>query len=364
MLNFGVINYKNMTVSAKQKTVFVLGAGASKELNLPTGDELKIQIAEELNIRFDKWDEQLSGSHDITQAFRILVQPNPQQRDINPYIDACRRISVAMPQAMSIDNFIDVHGEDKLVEVSGKLGIALSVLKAESKSKITFNRLISTRPNFTNLSSTWHNLFFQLLTENCKKPDLPKRLQKVALIIFNYDRCAEEFLIHSLKNYYHIQEEEALQLLKNVEIYHPYGVVGALPGLTDGTAIPFGATPQPSDLLAISKELKTFTEGTSESSSDIKRVKELMAKSQRIVFLGFAYHKLNLKLLFNKPTVFSPIESRKIYGTAFGISAADQKIITKELAEYAWIDQKDVELRNDLTCAQLFKEYSRSMSFN
>jgi hypothetical protein len=354
-----------MTVSAKQKTVFVLGAGASKELNLPTGDELKHSIAKELNIQFAGGYSQINGSHSIVKAFQIhLSQSGADQRDINLYLAACRKISGAMPQAISIDNFIDAHGDDPLVEVSGKLGIAAAVLKAESISKIAANAHGNDKPNFSNLSDTWHNSFFQLLTENCRKSDLPERLQKVALIIFNYDRCAEAFLIHSLKNYYDVREEEALQLLKNVEIYHPYGVVGAMPGLTEGTAIPFGATPQPSELLAISKELKTFTEGTDESASDIKRIRELMAKSQRIVFLGFAYHRLNIKLLFSKPTGLPAFGSREIFGTALGLSAADRSIIVKELATCAETDAKGVQIRIGLTCAQLFKEYWRSLSFN
>ncbi len=42
------------------KTVFVIGAGASKEANLPTGIELKDKISALLDIRFD-WHDQKSG---------------------------------------------------------------------------------------------------------------------------------------------------------------------------------------------------------------------------------------------------------------------------------------------------------------
>ena len=35
------------------KTVFILGAGASKEVGLPTGSELKKLIAKNLDIEFD-----------------------------------------------------------------------------------------------------------------------------------------------------------------------------------------------------------------------------------------------------------------------------------------------------------------------
>lgn len=352
-------------MSIKQKTVFVLGAGASKELGLPTGDELKSTIAKEVDIRFKNGHTQASGNYGITEAFRMLARKEPQQRDINNYLQACWKIRDAMPQAISIDNFIDARSDDPLIEISGKLGIATSVLAAEASSKIAINPSKGVeRPNFNALSTTWHNSFFQLLTENCKKADLPNRLKKVALVVFNYDRCVEVFLLQALKNYYTIDESEALQLLKQVEIHHPYGVVGTLPGLSEGTAIPFGATPQPGQLVSISSEIKTFTEGTDESASHIRRIRELMSKCYRIVFLGFAYHRLNMQLLFNKPSGLPPLESRRIYGTALSLSASDVAIIARELAEYAETDIKSVQLRNDLTCYQLFKDYWRSMSLN
>lgn len=351
-------------MSLKEKTVFVLGAGASKELDLPTGDELKSTIAKEIDIRFNNGGSQASGSYEITEAFRLLARKEPQQRDINKYLRACWKIRDAMPQAISIDNFIDARSDDPLIEISGKLGIAISVLAAEASSKLATSPSNGReRPNFNALSNTWHNSFFQLLTENCKKPDLPSRLKKVALVIFNYDRCVEVFLIQALKNYYTIDESEALALLKQVEIHHPYGVVGALPGLGGETEIPFGATPQPSQLLAIASEIKTFTEGTDESASHIKRIRELMSKCHRIVFLGFAYHRLNMQLLFKKPSGLPPLESRKIYGTALSLSASDVSIISEELSAYAETEEKYVQLQ-DLTCHQLFKNYWRSMALN
>lgn len=349
-------------MSIKQKTVFVLGAGASKELDLPTGDELKEKIARELDIRFSDGYSQVSGNQTITNVFRLLTRQE-QRRDINSYLHTCWKIRDAMPQAISIDNFIDARSDDPFVEVAGKLGISASVLAAESGSKLkvaSFKR--NEGINFKALANTWHNSFFQLLTENCKKVDLRERLKKVALIIFNYDRCVEVFLLQALQNYYTIDEPEALELLKEVEIHHPYGVVGALPGLGAGTAAAFGATVQAEQLLQISREIKTFTEGTDNSASHIRRIRELMSKCHRIVFLGFAYHQLNMQLLFNTPSGLPPLGSRKIYGTALGLSDSDKTIVTEELSQYAETPVDCVQLRNDLTCSQLFKDYWRSMS--
>jgi hypothetical protein len=356
---------ERITVTVKEKTVFVLGAGASKELGLPTGDELKSVIAKNVNISFKHGLSQESGSYEICEAFRILARQQKEQQGINDYLRACWKIRDAMPQAISIDNFIDARSDDPLIAVAGKLGIATSVLAAESASKLAVNPLKGIdHPNFNELSNTWHNSFFQLLTENCKKEDLPNRLKRVSLVIFNYDRCVEVFLLQAFKNYYTINESEALQLLKQVEIHHPYGVVGALPGLSKGTSTPFGVTPPANELLAISNEIKTFTEGTDESASHIRRIRELMCHCHRTVFLGFAYHRLNMQLLYKKPSGLPSLNSRKIYGTALSLSASDVGIISEEISVFAEVEKSFVGLRNDLTCHGLFKEYWRSMALN
>ena len=55
------------------KTVYVVGAGASYEANLPTGNELKDEIASLLKIKFD-FNTQVSGDYDIQQALDISLK--------------------------------------------------------------------------------------------------------------------------------------------------------------------------------------------------------------------------------------------------------------------------------------------------
>ena len=53
----------------KQRTVFVVGAGASAEFGLPIGGELQSRIADMMNMKFDAW-QQVSGDSDIYQEAR------------------------------------------------------------------------------------------------------------------------------------------------------------------------------------------------------------------------------------------------------------------------------------------------------
>lgn len=347
------------------KTLFVVGAGASKEANLPIGSELKQSISRVLDIRFERGHTMNSGDDVICNAFRIAVQSNnPPSQDINPFLHASWRIRDAMPQAISIDNFIDAHSDDKRIELCGKLAIVRTILEAESKSSLFVDPSRGdNKLKFSQLENTWFSSFWQLLFENCKLSDIEQRLSSVALVIFNYDRCIEHYLYHALQNYYSISASDVAKLLKRLEIYHPYGTVGALPWLSSQNAIGYGATPHPKQLLELANQIKTFTEGTDVLSSEVNSIRSNMKMSPRLVFLGFAFHKLNMELLL--PTLASPDSptGQSIFATAYGISTSGIESISAELVAKGALSVGNIRIRNDLTCSQLFREYWRSMSF-
>ena len=103
------------------KTVFILGARSSKEARLPIESELANLIAKSLNIKFDG-GAPVSGYLVIANLLNLLsrtpIAPSPNQNDL----DAVGRfINGAMPQAISIDNFISARTGDEILELCGKL---------------------------------------------------------------------------------------------------------------------------------------------------------------------------------------------------------------------------------------------------
>ena len=56
----------------RQKTLFVIGAGASKEVRLPIGSELAEQIAKRLTFKFD-FGQLKSGDHVLFNGLRRSV---------------------------------------------------------------------------------------------------------------------------------------------------------------------------------------------------------------------------------------------------------------------------------------------------
>lgn len=67
-----------------------------------------------------------------------------------------------MPQALSIDNFLDAHRGQAQIELAGKLGIVQSILQAERASKLFINPNANPPTlNFATLQNTWFNKFFK-----------------------------------------------------------------------------------------------------------------------------------------------------------------------------------------------------------
>lgn len=346
----------------QKKTTIVIGAGASKEVDLPTGKDLKNIVTRILDIRFDHY-EQISGSHEICNALRVIANDSDSTKDLNEYIHSAWSIRDGMSQAISIDNYIDAHQENKSIEACGKLAIAASILDAERNSKLYIDDSnIYNKINFSAIENTWFNSFMQLLTENCRTHHLEQRLSSITLIIFNYDRCVEHFIYHALQNYYKISKDLARELVSKIDIFHPYGSLGELPWMNN-QGIEFGANTHHTNLLSIIKKINTFTESTDPKSSQIVKIRQAVAKSQILLFIGFAYHKQNLKLIRPGKDELEFMTRSVCFGTSVGISKSDTKKIILELAEFGNLNTEDIYM-NDMSCSKLFYEHWRSLSWD
>ena len=342
------------------KSVIIVGAGASYEAGLPVGAGLKKEISYLLKHRQSQGHYGAEVNDQVIgYALQIL---SGQGYDINSLKQACKHISDAMPQVISIDNFIDTHKGNENIEKCGKLAIVRSILKAEKSSKLYVNlNNINNKPDYEKLESTWFNAFWQLMTENCQTEELENRFSSTSLIIFNYDRCIEHFLFYSLKNVYRLNDEQAAKIVGSIKIYHPYGVVGNLPWQNKQDAIAFGGEPEHNLLVSLASKIKTFTEGTDPSSSEISEIRSSMLNAEIVLFLGFAFHKLNMQLITPDHSTGKAGKRTSYFATASGISNSDIGEISKEIKLLSKSRSVDINLRNDRKCYDIFHEYKRSL---
>lgn len=345
----------------KTKTLFIVGAGASQEAGLPTGTQLKEMIAERLDIRYDSFSDPHSPkTGDRAIASAIVNYAKSKKSDPNFFLHGAWKIRDAMPQAISIDNFIDVHSSDPGVVLCGKLGITQAILEAERNSKLYFDERPGPIYNFDHnkVPGTWYLPFFQLLTENVRKEDIGTLFDDVSVISFNYDRCIEHYLYHAVQNYY---GQDSAELMSKLIISHPYGVVGRLPWQDRGTGVSFGGTVRNRNLLDIADEIKTFTERLEDDDATLAEIRLQVQEAETIVFLGFAFHELNMNLLSSKMSS----KVRRVLGTAAGISTTDvREVVIQHIVEMLKrrANTPVISINNQLKCFTLFGEYWRTLT--
>jgi hypothetical protein len=91
-------------------------------------------------------------------------------------------------------------------------------------------------------------------------------------------------------------------------------------------------------------------------------IRDKLEAARRLIFLGFAYHRLNLTLLWpGKPQSTEP-RTAQCFGTAYGISTSNTEVIANEISSRSGIIGHFIKLRRELTCAELLQEYWRSLS--
>lgn len=340
----------------RRHTLFILGAGASCEVGLPTGAELTKIIAKKLTVGHDRHRGYSAPNSELAESFPWIVQgaPSPKE-EAQKYYEAANRISEALPLEPSIDQFIDNHGGDKYIELCGKLAIVHSILEAENRSEIftDFEKNEYT-PKYGKIENTWYTAFIHNLCTDCHIDQLETLFDNVAFIVFNYDRCLEHILYHALQSKYGIGDGHAADILSKLKIFHPYGTVGKLGWQDQEPLNPFGNKATPSGLISLTNEIKTFTERV-ENRQSIDEMRGLVDWAENIVFLGFAFYPQNINLI----TPETNHGVKNIYSSTFGLSNSFREENRQKLRGSFTKGGGIVNTKPNAKCFDVFQEYGR-----
>lgn len=345
------------------KTVFVVGAGASREVDLPVGDRLKKLIADKLDIQLEYGPRLVKGDPIIYEALQNRFGANR----MNAIVDACRSISSGLFLANSIDDYIDMHQDDQAISLCGKIAIAKCILEAERKSKLFFERKhVDDTINFGGIENTWYAKFFVLLTQQVQRQNLDSIFENVTIITFNYDRCIEHFLVHAIAQLYRTSVEEARERVAQLSIFHVYGSVGKYFGNSHEIS-EFGKIGLPK-IDTITTDIRTYCERI-EDESTVKNMHAAIAAARRLVFLGTAFHQLNMALI-TPPScrgVDRQYDSKELFATRFGFTK-DEDLLTvchKHLIYLAGTSfQSNIPalgFKFSQECHDLFSDYHHSL---
>jgi hypothetical protein len=339
----------------KRETLFVIGAGASKELNMPVGAELAKAIHCKVNFKSGERGANPSGAD---MAF-VEELCNAYPKQLREWFAASRLIHDGILLTHSIDEFLEIHQDNDLVKDIGKAAIAKCILEAERNSKL-FHKPQPHRTGLEllKLENTWHVRFMRRLVQGVALQNVRQIFDNVSFIVFNYDRCLEYFLPHALQYVYGISEEDAHSIVDDLTIIHPFGDIGPL------TKIPFAGPDNLNDLkfIPMAPRIQTYTEAAAGSKRNEIQVE--VARAQCFVFLGFAFHPEAMRLLMPaKPLpILQSQTPQSVFATALGMSDDDAGVVAYQIARMFQSLDGVRRLRKDLKCVQLFDGYARSIA--
>jgi hypothetical protein len=339
----------------------VLGAGSSRDFGandaspFPLGDDLRLQIAQAINIHVDTSARSIKrGSEDILSAYRLVAQAaNDDGMSVGHFVGAGQSIAQALPGCESIDDLLERHASNILYGTAGKLAIAHCISRAERNSPLRQNPAKIQIPEISNYSHHWLSRFLQGATKRCNTvPELSNVFSQLKVVNFNYDRCFEWFSFLWLRHVYSLNDQEAWAVMNCMDVIHPYGSLGPLPNGSN-RAFAFGGDVDPYDLVAMHSNILTYSESVEEDRRADK-VASLTRDCTRVIFLGFAFHEQNMKLLNFEG---SPA-TREIYATTVAMPEPKWEAAqTRILNSLGQSRGTTVITRSSQSCCELIMDY-------
>lgn len=319
----------------REKTTFVIGAGASNEFGLPVGSQLAALIKSATRtVHRRGYDPRFADDETIGL---VLEAFSAAERD--KAVEALTKIHQSIHTAVSIDALVD-RFDDPYISRAAKLLIAVLILRTErtsTLSKATWDQftenpylvLKTAHAEARNPDHTWIGQFFRILSDNVRAPDQIGK--EISIICFNYDRCIEYYLTKTISEAYQISRERALEIVERINIIHPYGSLGrlAMSGQdTQADRLAFGPDSEfPVDYGDVAQSIRTYTEQT----TDLEQVEKIHDAicCKVLVFLGFGFNNQNMNLLRVDGTGMAP---SAVYVSAHGFYRQVEATLVRRIA--------------------------------
>jgi hypothetical protein len=304
------------------KIVFVLGAAANKELDsngmMPVGSELAERIQRQLSSELNNNSRWPEGP--ISKTISSTGGLN------DTHIQAMRRIEQGITHCESIDQFIDEWSDFRELTATAKFAIAYEILRSEAQTQPTAAMADATSATIAmrGIRDSWLGLIFRFANKGVRRRDTKKCLSNISFITFNYDRCLEAALYLFFRDGQNTSKEDAAIYASQVPVFHVYGFLGKLPEF-DIQGIRLGSTDY-WNVSSGSKQIKTFTEEC--ESTHRSALQQTIQRADRIVFLGFGFHRPNVELI-------QPISlmGKEVFATVYGMRDREIAEVNRHLKE-------------------------------
>jgi hypothetical protein len=327
----------------EKKTVFILGAGASKPYNFPTA----IELSKEVISNFDSLiisicEERANRTILSTKEDYLLKKIKEYNRKFGEFKDTNNKDN----NNISIDEYISRENREYMRPYALKL-MSHYLMQREEKSK---------RLN----KSDWIELLVNKASYGVDSlvksgtSEIDKNLSNIRIITFNYERSFEHFLLESLKNKtFEENNVKRFMCLFTKNIIHIYGSFGKILNSVSENNIEtgfceYGYSANSDELDEIIKNIKLIYDERKEYDIIIK---DFLKDAEQIFFLGFGYDEFNIKNL-----CLSSVENPdvKIYGTAKGKAKFLDRIKKLILDQNSKFQRDNIEIK-DIDCKTMLE---------
>lgn len=262
----------------KYKRVFVLGAGASKPYNYPTGPELKSRIIKEIR----------SKSGEIFSVLRHGFPENALLKFAEDFQNS---------RNSSIDSYL--INKDDLTKEIGLTAICVVIL------------FYKERENLFPDDGDWFTYLFNLYYRT--PGDTPPENENI-FITFNYDETFERMLFESIDKTYFNDTEKTKKYIKTIPLYHVYGSIGEI-----DLSVPIKTNPTYYRLECAKKASSRIKVMYSDREHIPNDISKKIYDADRVIFFGFGYDSINVDRL----GVDWQKTHASLFGTGFGLQAGE-----------------------------------------
>ncbi|MGO8150437.1 hypothetical protein AB9F36_11550 [Rhizobium leguminosarum] len=343
----------------KDKTVFVVGAGASAEFAMPVGSALMETIKRNCNYSIEYGRFKMAAEADLLFLHYTNMYNLDKEEDVdalNARLEVMRDLVSSIDMAESIDEYIYRHSHNPIAAEVGKLQVAHAIACAEFGCYLRPDDF-NAGEKFKVLNNTWIYDFAKVLMMGIRAEEIERIGENITIICFNYDRCIEHYLEHAIVHAYpRTSNERARDIVNNINIIHPYGWLGAL------KAFPFGRV---QNFAAMTDNLITWSESIRDPQVK-ERMGHAMSEAETIVFLGFAFARQNMDLLHasEKKWANNPVN---VFATGKGLEPEAEETYQQNISQLyspalAVRAMERVRLQWDTECAPFMKKHRYNLS--
>ncbi len=335
----------------RTKTAFIVGAGASCELQMPSGPELVARIASALD--FARYGVELQ-TRDSTLMMQYLAKAASRVGGGEEVMNAAAlRIRTAAKMGGSIDALLEQHNNDQNVLLCGKLAIVHFICQAEAKSTLRATPRIEGDLPLQGQES-WLYQLSALITSGVPRSQAERCLDELTVISFNYDRSLEHFLPHAFVMAFGMTLQEAQRLIgAKLKVLRPYGAVGRLPWQSGDMPDCEWGTENPWNIHNLAGQIKTLSEQQNNRQL-IMALQTAVASAKRLVLLGFGFQPQNIDLLFDRGLSHQP----EVLMTLFDMAPTNRNAVIKTIKRKTGLERDDQLMVMTARCYEMMRDYS------